>query len=221
MKKGTNMFKLINSAIFLLLIGSSLLFSQSKESKSAYISVHSGFLHTSKEDFDKAYDSKWGLVYGLGFGVPLSTRTLIYVKATLFATNGTSSYRVYNDDTSMWEYRNGTANFTEWIYNGGVLYNIFLNIDWTMGVNGGLTYTSISEEQKKQDGRELLSKNGSSLGLFIGGSIEKNFSKSPFSVFFETQYNLPLNEISDYIGNYGGLNLNLGFRYYFKNRRLE
>jgi len=220
------MLKRIQIIIVFTIICSTLIYSQDQNFKTAFLSVHSGIFLTSIEDFDKTYDSQFGLVYGLGAGLPLSTRLYIYGKATLFSKSGTPVIKTYNfvngTPVLVSETREGSANFTQWIINGGFLYNFFLSQDWTLGINAGITYSRVSEEQKNNSGTISSSVDGSGIfGFFTGALIEKNFSESNFSVFIEPQFNYTRSDILKYVGNYGGLNINIGARYYFKERRLE
>ena len=213
--------------LFLMMFFISILvFPQNNNSKSVFISAHSGIFLTSIENFDKTYDSNLGLVYGLGIGLPLSTRSYIYGKATLFSKTGTPLIQTYNfvngTPVLVSETREGTASFTQWLINGGFLYNFFLDPDWTLALNGGVTYSIVSEEQKNNSGAVRLSVDGSGVfGFFFGAVLEKNFDQSPFSIFFEPQFNFMRSDVLNYTDNYGGLNLNLGLRYYFKERRIE
>ncbi|MFZ2323581.1 MAG: hypothetical protein WAV89_07790 [Ignavibacteriaceae bacterium] len=218
------MFKKI--ILFIMIMNASIVFSQKENLKSAFLSVHSGAFLSSISDFDKTYDSQLGFVYGLGFGLPLSSRSYIYGKATLLSKSGTPVIQSYNFENGVpvlvSEIREGTSEFTQWIINGGYLYNLFLNQNWVIGINGGITYSIISEEQKNINGTVSSSVDGSGIfGFFIGVVIERNFDKSHFSVFFEPQFNFNRSDILRYVGNYGGLNLNFGARYYFKERTLE
>ena len=213
--------------LFLLMFSiSTIIFPQNNNLKSVFFSAHSGIFLTSIENFDKTYDSNLGLVYGLGIGLPLSTRSYIYGRATLFSKTGTPLIQTYDFVNGtlvlVSETRDGTASFTQWIINGGFLYNFFLDPDWTLGLNGGITYSIVSEEQKNNSGAVRLSVDGSGVfGFFVGAVLEKNFDQSPISIFFEPQFNFMRSDVLNYTDNYGGLNLNLGLRYYFKERRIE
>jgi hypothetical protein len=207
-------------------ISSISIYAQGKNLGSPFLSVHSGVFLTSMDNFSKTYDSQFGLVYGLGVGLPLSTRSYLYGKATLFSKSGTPVIQTYNfvngTPVLVSEIREGSASYRQWIINGGFLYNFFLSLDWTIGLNGGITYSIVSEEQKNNSGTVGSSIQASGIfGFFIGGVLEKNFDKSPFSIFIEPHFNFMRSDVLSYVGNYGGLNLNLGVRYYFKERRLE
>lgn len=219
------MLKKIRTVVFILSISASV-YAQNENFKSSFLSVHSGVFLTAINNFDKTYDSPLGFVYGLGVGLPLSTRAYLYGKATLFSKNGIPVIRTYNFENGttvlVSERREGSSKYTQWIINGGFLYNFFLSPDWTLGINGGVTYSKVSEEQKNTNGTISLSIDGSGiLGFFVGGVLEKNFDKSPFSIFIEPQFNFSRSDVLRYVGNYGGININVGTRYYFKERRLE
>jgi hypothetical protein len=212
--------------LVVILLSSFSIYAQSENLKSPFVSVHTGVFLTSIDNFDKTYDSQLGLVYGLGVGLPLSTRSYLYGKVTLFSKSGTPVIQTYNfvngTPVLVSETREGTASFTQWIINGGFLYNFFLSPDWTLGLNGGITYSIVSEEQKNNNGAVSLSVDGSGVfGFFVGAVLEKNFDQSPISIFFEPQFNFMRSDVLSNVGNYGGLNLNLGIRYYFKERRIE
>jgi hypothetical protein len=214
-----------NLIFIIITVSTTLVFSQDQHFKSAFLSAHTGAFYSSISDFDKTYDSQIGFVYGLGFGLPLSGRSYIYGKATLFAKTGIPVIQTYSFENGVpvlvSETKEGTAEYTQWIINGGYLYNLLLNQDWTLGINGGIAYSIVSEEQKNITGTVSSSIDGSGIfGLFIGAVIEKNFNESHFSVFFEPQFNFNRSDIKEYGGNYGGINLNLGARYYFKERNL-
>jgi hypothetical protein len=220
------MIKNACTLLFVIFTFSSLVYSQGGEMKSAYLSVHSGVFISSLENFDKTYDSQAGLVYGLGLGLPLTGRSYIYGKATYFSKSGTPLIQTYDfvNGTSVLvsERREGTAKFTQWIINGGFLYDFFLSKDWTLGLNGGIVYTKILDERNSEGGTVGMSLNASGiLGFFAGAVVEKNFINLPFSVFLETQYIYSRSDISSFLGDYGGMNISVGARYYFKPRRVE
>jgi hypothetical protein len=87
-------------------------------------------------------------------------------------------------------------------------------------IYGGVTYTRVSETLPIPGTGVSSSLHGSgALGMFGGLAIEKNFLESPFSIFAEAQHNFVRHDLIDQVGDYGGANLTLGIRYYFKERR--
>lgn len=199
--------------------------SQNNNLRTPFLSIHTGVFLSSINDFDKTYDSKIGFVYGFGGALPLSSRSYLYGKATIFKKTGTgliTHYGFINGAWVLYETKDGTAKYTQWIINVGYLYNIFLSPDITLGINGGLTYMNISEQQNDITGSITSTPKGTAaVGIFGGIDIEKNFAESPISLFFDTQYNLSKGNIIFMLGNYNGLNMNIGAKYYFKERRVE
>jgi hypothetical protein len=165
-------------------------------------------------------------VFGAGFGLPISTRAYLYGKATYFAKNGVPVIYTYNYQNgnlvSITETKDGTASFKEWIINAGIQYNMFLSDDFTFSINGGIVYALLSEERRSSSGAASLNISAVGvLGFFGGMALEKNFHGSPFSVYVEPQYNYSRRHIVGVLGDYGGLNLDLGIRYYFQDRRTQ
>ena len=196
---------------------------QTSEPRSPFISAHLGGFVTSLDGFDKVYDTNIGFVFGAGVGLPVSTRMYFYGKATYFAKSGVPVITTYSYQNgtfvSVAETRDGIATFRQWIFNGGMQYNIFLSEDYTLGISGGITYSRIAEDQRNSTGTVSSSISSTGFDFFGGLAAERNFAESPCSVFLETQFNYTRREIFILVGDYGGVNLSLGIRYYFKERR--
>ena len=159
----------------------------------------------------------------------ISERTYAFVKVSYFAKSGTPVTNEFDYSSSAPIFvsvvKEGSAKFTQLLINEGFLYNFFLDADWTLGLNGGITFSLVSKEEKNARGDTYYSTDASGMfGVFIGAVLEKEFNDSYFSVFLEPQYNyvksnvLIINSTTNnaYVGNYGGLNLNVGIRYYFR-----
>jgi hypothetical protein len=203
------------------------LFSQTANSNKAFFSLDIGGTITAREDFDQVYSSKFGISYGAGFGIPLSSKLYIYGKATYFSKTGVPIFYTLTYDTTSGEFvktnerKEGSASYSQWFFNPGLQYNFILSDEYTFAINGGFTFTRTDEEQKGLDGSTSIAKGSGLLGYFGGIALEKNFIDSPFSIFAEAQYNFSRQNILNVIGNYGGTNLALGIHYYFKDRRKQ
>ena len=138
--------------LVVFILSNNLLYSQIQLSDSYNFSLHGGIFHTAQDDFDKTYDSNIGFVYGVGFGIPVSTKSYFYGKATYFSKDGVPLKKTYDfvDDKLVLvsEIKEGTAEFSQWVINGGYQHNFPLSVDYILGINGGITYTTISEELK-------------------------------------------------------------------------
>lgn len=219
------MFSKICSVIFVVLIMSSAILPQEKTPRSVFVSVHGGLFNSALKNFKEVYNSNTGFVYGLSVGLPTSTRSYLYSKATYFSKSGTPIIHDYIIDGGLYEVssrKEGTAKFNEWIFNLGFYYKFFPHPDWTLGLNGGFAFCVFNEKQKNADG--TISSSTSTIiatGFFVGTVLERNFNPGHFSIFFEPQYNSAEEPVFNNSANYGGFNFNLGVRYYFKERRVE
>jgi len=204
-------------SLLTLLLPTSLI-SQTTDHPSVFISVNIGGFITAYEDFSKVYDSNIGFAFGAGLGLPLTNKLYIYGKATYFAKKGVPVVSTYNYQNGILvnivETRDGSASYKQWIYNGGLQYNFTLSDEYNLEINSGVTYTSIIEEKKSSNVSSFLNSSGV-LGLFCGVGIEKKFQESPFAVFTELQYNYSRKDIIVAVGNYSGINMTLGLRYFF------
>ncbi len=198
--------------------------SQTAEPPSGFISANAGGFLSAKKDFDKAYNSPLGFAFGGAFGLPLSAQTFLYGKVTYFTKTGVPLIYTLSLQNGTFVGTtapgNGTATFRQWIIDFGALENLSLTKDLALGINGGLTYSMFSEEYRLSGSSSVSTSTGRGLlGIFAGVDMENRFADSPISVFAEAQYNYAWPFISFVIGDYGGLNLTTGIRYYFKDSR--
>lgn len=215
----------IKRLLFLSIVLSIQIYSQQKEIKSVFITANLGIYNIAADQFSKTYDSNIGFAPAITLGLPLSTRTYLYGKASYFFKNGvpyTSTYSLINGQFVLTsEKREGTATFRELILNAGLLTKIFLSLDYTLGLDGGLTFVSQIEKSSNPSGtlKTTISEDGL-MGFFVGCMIERNFGSSPFSLTGDIQYNLSIRSVLG-LQNNGGVKADIGLRYYFKERRLE
>lgn len=199
---------------------------QLAELKSVFVSANFGIYSIAQNQFEREFNSSIGFAPAITLGLPLSTSTYLFGKATYFFKNGVPLIGIYEIQNGhsvlVSEIADGTARFRELIINAGFLANIFLSLDYTLGIDGGLAFVNQTEERKSTDGRlnDKASIKGF-MGLFSGLILERNFGKFPLSLVAEVQYNLSFGGVLSLIPNDGGLHTTLGLRYYFKERRLE
>jgi hypothetical protein len=179
---------------------------------------------SAKQDFEKAYNSRLGFAFGGEFGLPLSAQTYLYGKVTYFSKTGVPLIYTFSQQNGTFVgttvQGNGTATFKQWIINFGALENVSLTKELALGINGGLTYSMFSEEYRLSGSSSSSTSTGRGLlGIFAGVDMENRFVDSPISVFAEAQYDYAWPFISIVIGDYGGLNLTAGIRYYFQDSR--
>ncbi len=214
--------KILLFCIFITLTSTTIL-PQGRMYRAVWFSAHSGFMLSSKNNIEDTYDSKAGFVYGIGAGLPVSGRTYIYGKATWFSLSGTPVVENwgYRDDewTLLESHREGKAEYSQWLINAGMLVNLYRTENWAVGINGGLSWSSIEEKKSSVDGNITSGFEGSGvIGTFAGLTVERNIFDNRFTVFAEPQYNFTFETISGFVGNYGGLNMNIGIRFYIGER---
>jgi hypothetical protein len=202
----------------------SQLLSQTQEATSAFISANAGGFISSREDFERTYNSRLGVAFGGGLGLPVSPDAFLYLKATYFSKTGTpliTTIVLQNGTFIPTESPgSGTITFKQWIFNVGALQNFTISKGLNLGVNGGMTFSTFSEVAKDAAGSTTESSTGKGLlGLFAGVDLEERIGDGPLRVFAESQYNFAWPIISSLIGNYGGINLTAGIRYFFKDSR--
>jgi hypothetical protein len=211
--------------ILLIIIFFINIFPQQENNKSIFISANMGVYDIKKEQFEEAYKSKIGFSPSISIGLPFSTKTYLYGKVSYFYKAGTPilySYYFQNGTLiSASEEKNGTAKFKEWIYNIGILYNIFLSEDYTLGINSGIVIASINEDKQWTGGSSVTSTGMGLLGVFGGLIIERNIANSPISILGEIQYNYSRESLISSVGDYGGLSVDVGCRFYLSKHRKQ
>lgn len=198
----------------------SSLYAQQTNPQSAFGSLNVGIYDIAQNQFDKTYNSNIGFLPGITVGLPILTQTYLYGKISYFTKNGVpenNELELQNGNPVVIpEDRGGTATFREWLFNAGLLYDFILSNNYTLGINGGIVFVSVNEEKNGPAGSYwAVTKGGGFLGLFGGVILERKFENSPFSLVGEVQYNLSRSGIISGLGNDGGLNINLGLRFYF------
>ena len=186
--------------------------------KIQFISLTAGGYLINLENFDDVYNSKMIFVVGANIGIPISSKIGFYLKANYLQKSGTPLIKTYSFQNGnliiINERREGNAKFSMLFFNFGLQYNFLNSNNFTVGANGGITWSRINETQEYQGGGYEINGKGI-LGFFAGGMLEKKFQGKPFSVFTEIQYNMSRQDLLGFVGDYGGFNFNLGFRYYF------
>ena len=121
-------------------------FGQRYASNSPYISFFAGDLSIHSEKFTEFYESKNDLVYGIGFGIPVSNSISIDASASYFQKSAN-----YTFDTDF-ELLNSII-LKQLIFNTGVQINLMPNRIIGLSFLGGLNYAMIDEEKKDHEGK--------------------------------------------------------------------
>lgn len=187
--------------LMLIFISGGKLLSQTQYRPLLYLSGHTGIYIPASDDFKENYGTDTGFVFGLGFGVPIfSPRIYLFAKASYFSKS--------NDE-------NVKASLKEWIINGGFKYRFLQSGAYHLYVSaGGTVIAGIREKVEFPDGTGW-GLNGSAVGYFLGGGIERSFPGKPVSLFAEAEYNTSWESTVNFKER-GGVNVNLGICFYFE-----
>lgn len=167
------------------------------------------------------YQQKSGssVVLSTGFGLPLFSNISLYTRLSYISKSNYvgEEYANFSEGglTTLNQLTSVNASFSQFIFNGGLQYNILLSNDLTMGVSGGVTYALVDHEAVLPNGM-LLQKldNEGVFGAFSGVSLEKSFEDSNVSLFGEAQYNYAKKDIIYFRDKFSGMNFTVGGRFY-------
>jgi hypothetical protein len=191
---------------------------QTSQQGLVYVSAHAGGFVSSLEGFENIYDSRLGFAFGGGFGLPLLNHLYLHCDATYFSRTGSNILTALPTWT-----RPGPVNYRQWLVDGGLQYDFILSDRYSLNLLGGITFTSVSEDIHTYDllsspvgVDEIMPERGKVFGYFAGLSVERSFESSPFAIFADAQYNFTRMTMFYWTGNYGGVNVHAGVRYYFE-----
>ncbi len=188
------------------------LFGQNKERKSGYISIHGGAYTILSDNYNKYYDSKFGLIFGASLGIPLSTKIHLFGKISYFENSG-----ILTSDVTG--FREGTSVLKQVLVNGGMQFKIASSKVVNLYLQTGLTFAIIDEERKNKEGSFTYDIEGNgNFGIIIGSILEVKFGNSPFSLVGELNYVYSWTPLLEYDKTYNAVNLTTSFRYYFGNK---
>jgi hypothetical protein len=196
--------------------------SQTPEREAVWVSGNVGMFASSIRDFSREYTSNLCLAFGSSFGIPLSSSTYVYGKVTyLFRSSNLTiffSAPIPSAPNLTYEYpESAKLSFEQWTINAGVEHDIAIFEDLTFVLNGGFTFSTVSEDLTWLDGQQGYP-GADALGLFAGIGLESYFAGSRLGPFAECQFDYCRTDFHSGPVNLGGWNLMFGVKYYFDNR---
>jgi len=205
-----------------LLISACAAHSQTPEREAVWVSGNVGMFASSIRDFSRDYTSNLCLAFGSSFGIPLSSGTYVYGKVTyLFRSSNVTvflSAPLPSAPNFTYEYpESARLSFEQWTINAGAEHDIAIFEDLTLMLNGGFTFSTVSEDLTWPDGQQGYP-GGDALGLFAGIGVESYFSGTRLGPFAECQFDYCRTDFHSGPVNLGGWNLMFGVKYYFDNR---
>lgn len=164
-------------------------------------------------------------VFGGSFGIPVPFVKNLFLYARTSYTSQSNFQSFYNtsylnNGVPLSEnFTEVNSSFSQLILNGGLLYNFILSNEFTLGINGGLTFMVINQEARSRSGRVISSIDNERIWGAFGGLIaEKRWEESNFSTFAEAQYNYAESDAFYRPGALSAMNYTFGVRYYFARR---
>lgn len=164
-------------------------------------------------------------VFGGSVGLPVSfvKNLFLYARTSYSSYSNFQSYynTAYMNNTVQLsdEFVEVNSSFSQLILNGGLLYNFLVTDEFTLGVNGGLTFMIVNQEARLRTGRVISSVDNENIwGAFGGVIAEKRWDDSNFSTFFEAQYNYAESDAVYRPGALSAMNYTFGVRYYLRGK---
>jgi len=164
-------------------------------------------------------------VVGGSIGIPLPVVKNLYLYARTAYTSQSNFQSFYNTSYLNYsvqfsnEFVEVNSTFTQLILNGGLLYNFLVTDEYTLGINGGLTFMVVNQEARLRTGVVISSVENENIWGAFGGLIgEKRWDDSNFSTFLEVQYNYAESDAVYRPGSLSAMNYTFGARYYLSGR---
>jgi len=197
-------------------------FPQSRiEHSSAFIS---GMVGTAKISLSgNGEQNPSALAFGGSFGIPIIKNLYLYTRSSYTSKSNFQSFyntAYLNSSLSLTEeFVQANSSFSQLLINGGLLYNIRINEDFVLGLNGGLTFMVLNQEAKLRTGQVVSSIDNENIwGAFTGLIVEKSWDDSDVTTFFEAQYNYAKSDALYRSDALNVMNYTFGIRYYLSGR---
>ncbi len=196
------------------------LFSQARinNENHPFVSIKSGAYFPTKENFKEIFSTHFALINGVSMGIPIINKNFFfYSKAMYFRKKGVPiiyHYESKNGIDTFYTTQEGGVELEQWNINLGLQYTRQTSNSGKIFFNGGVLIVKSSSKYKLTP--EINTTARGLAGFFIGTGYEKKLQAWPLSLFTELQYNFDRGII--WFGNpdFGGGNVNVGIRYYFK-----
>lgn len=187
-------------------------FGQRYLSNSPSISLFAGDLSIHSQKFAEFYKTQNDLVYGLGFGIPVSNVITLDASASYFKKS--ANYKLEPDSELF-----NNAIIKQLIFNTGVQVNLMPNRIIGLSFLGGLNYSMIDEEKRDHGGKIIDDiEDWGNLGIYLGADFELSLGKNPVAIFGNAKYTYSWNTILEYEENYRELKYTAGLKLYLKKR---
>ena len=207
--------------IFICLFTFSKSNAQTLDNRSAFISglIGAAQINTS----GSRSSSPIAVAFGGSFGYPIAKNLFLYTRAAYTSKSNFQSFYNSSYFTSRFQLSDQfvevNSSFSQLLLNGGLLFNIILSEEFTLGLSSGVTFSVINQEAKLLSG-DVVSRvdNETIWGCFGGLIIEKYWGDKNLTTFFEAQYNLAKSDARYHSAALNAMNYSFGVRYYLSKR---
>lgn len=163
------------------------------------------------------------LAFGGSFGYPIVKNLYLYTRGAYTSKSNFQSYYNSSYFTSQFQlsdqFEKVNSSFSQLLLNGGLLYNITLSDEFTLGVSGGVTFSLINQEARLIGGHVISKLDNETIwGYFGGVMIEKYWGDNNITTFLEAQYNYAESDASYHANALNAMNFSFGVRYYLSSR---
>lgn len=187
-------------------------FGQKSSSSSVFFTFFAGDLSILPEKFTKYYDSKNNIIFGAGFGIPLSGSITFdgsfsyYEKESKFTPINTT-IQIEN------------AFLKQYIFNAGFQYHLLPNRIIGLSFLCGANYAMVEEERIFNDTESdyKLEGNGN-LGIYGGANFEISLGKGPVALYGDVKYTYSWDPILEYDDTYRDIKYTGGLKLYLSRK---
>jgi hypothetical protein len=163
------------------------------------------------------------ITFGGSFGIPVAKNFFIYTRSSYSSKSNIHSYYNTSYITSQInfsdEFVKVNSSFSQLLINSGLLYNIYITDDITIGLSSGISFAVINQEAKLIGGHVISSLDNENIWGYFGGlSLEKYWGEEDITTFAEFQYNYANSDASYIISALNAVNFTFGVRYYLGSR---
>lgn len=204
--------KNFSSFVILLILFSVNIFGQRSNSKSSFISLFVGDLSILSENFVDVYQDKNDLTFGLGVGIPISTKISIDVSASYFNKKFINDNEILTIDFKK-------AEIKQLIFNAGFQYHLLPKKIIGLTLLLGANYSMVDEEWVN-DVNEFIYEYESegNFGFYGGANLELNLGYSPVALFSEVKYTYSAKPVIEYLDTYREIKFLGGLKVYLADR---
>lgn len=190
------------------LIFPTIFWAQKSGSNAVFVSIFAGDLSILSPNFTEYYDAKNNIIFGIGFGIPLSGSITFDGSVSYYDKESANQKIISFDNTSL----------RQIIFNAGFQYQLLPNRIIGLAFLCGANYSMINEERTLAD-KEVYKLDGSgNIGLYGGANFEISLGRGPVALFGDVKYTYSWNPLLEYDDSYREIKYSGGLKMYLSQR---